>query len=190
MVGVSAPILRRSPGEFRNFIYGYSAGYLAGATLVGLVIYSLGEVLGAVAPLEVRGGLLGLILVSLGMLDAFNRTPYTRRQVPQRHVRNLGPGWRGMIWAADLALLFTTQKTTSLVWAALLSVVFVAPSLAAFFVAIMVVVAIGSLIIGTLTGHIPGGGGVSGGRYLVRGSRVITGIGLTWLGVNMLLTVW
>jgi len=179
---------RRSPDEFRSFIYGYGAGYLAGATLLGLVTYELGELLGAAVPLQVRSALLGLTLVALGMLDILDRTPYAMRQVPQRHVRNLRPGWRGVIWGADLALVFTTQKTTSLVWAALLSVAFIAPSLAALLVAIMVVTAIAQVIIGTLTSHIPGEGDAVRERYLVRWCRLIAGIGLTWLGVNMLLT--
>jgi hypothetical protein len=41
-----------------------------------------------------------------------------RGQVPQRFARELNdqPGRLGFIWAVDLGLIVTTQKTTSLLW--------------------------------------------------------------------------
>src|SRR5262245_11224398 len=113
MVGVVGPMLRRSPGEAHNFILGYALGYLAGGTVLVTVAYSVGRFLDAVLPQGFRIVALALILVVLGVLDLIDRTPHPMRQVPQRHARNISPGWRGVVWAFDLALLFTTRKTTS-----------------------------------------------------------------------------
>ncbi len=118
MVGVSNPIMRRDWRGGWRFLVGFGAG-LAGsaAALAGplaLLWFALRFVPGRVWVM------IALVAV-LGVADLRNRTPHVRRQVPQRFAAALNhqPGRLGFIWALDLGLLVTTQKTTSLLWIAL-----------------------------------------------------------------------
>jgi hypothetical protein len=62
--------------------------------------------------------MLVVLVLMLGVADLLNRTPHVWRQVPQRFARELNdyPGRLGFVWAVDLGLIVTTQKTTSLLW--------------------------------------------------------------------------
>lgn len=143
--------------------------------------FAVGQALRQVVPHGPRTALLALILAVLGGLDLLNRTPHPSRQVPQRYARDLPAGWRGLIWAFDLSLLFTTQKATSLVWAALAGVILIAPELAFAFLIIMIVVAVGQLIIGTYYGDVLDRRRIPGELLLVRWSRRVAGVGLLCL---------
>jgi hypothetical protein len=117
MVGVSNPLMSRDPGGGWRFIAGFGAGLAtATAALAGPLLLLRAAV--HLVPLPVRiGGLVALVLL-LGVADLLDRTPHVWRQVPQRFARELNhlPGRLGFIWAVDLGLLVTTQKTTSLLW--------------------------------------------------------------------------
>jgi hypothetical protein len=117
MVGVSNPIMRHDRRAGGRFIAGFGAG-LAAATAVLAGPLLLLSAAAHFAPQPVRVGVLAALVVLLAVADLFNRTPHVWRQVPQRFARELGhqPGRLGFVWAIDLGLLVTTQKTTSLLW--------------------------------------------------------------------------
>ncbi len=117
MVGVSNPIMRRDHREGWRFLAGFGAGLaVATAMLSGPLL--LLSAAAHVASHPVRIGVLMVFVVLLASADLLNRTPHVWRQVPQRFARELNdqPGRLGFIWAVDLGLLVTTQKTTSLLW--------------------------------------------------------------------------
>ncbi|SRR5690554_3990460 len=128
MVGVSNPIHRRDPRAGRRFLAGFALGQaLSVAALAGplmLVAAAVGRL-----PLLPRVLLLVALVLVLAAADLTNRTPHVWRQVPQRFARDLHdrPGQLGLIWAFDLGLLVTTQKTTSLLWIALAGAVLLGP---------------------------------------------------------------
>ncbi|MEU8264995.1 hypothetical protein AB0C02_30830 [Micromonospora sp. NPDC048999] len=126
MVGVSNPIMRADPREGWRFLAGFGAGLAAAAlTLLGPLLL-LAWALELVHP-TARTVLLIAVLLGFGAADLLNRTPHVWRQVPQRFARELQPGRLGLIWAYDLGLLVTTQKTTSLLWIGLAGAVLVGP---------------------------------------------------------------
>ncbi|MGI5245257.1 hypothetical protein [Dactylosporangium sp. CA-139066] len=167
---------------------GYLAGYVAGGTMLVLVAYGVGRLLEAVVPHTARLVALTVVLLVLGVLDIVNRTPHAMRQVPQRHARNVSPGWRGVVWSFDLALLFTTRKTTSLVWAALATLVLLDPGAALWFLLIMVVVSVGQLVVGTYLDHLMTTKNIGGELLFIRLSRVVAGGVMVCLAT--VLTVW
>ncbi|MEU4645721.1 hypothetical protein [Micromonospora sp. NPDC023814] len=95
--------------------------------MLSVLLYLVGSVLEKLVVEEWRFVVVVAFTVLFGILDLFNRTPHIWRQVPQRLVRTLPAGTLGVVWGIDLGLLFTTQKTTSLVWLAAIGVVFLAP---------------------------------------------------------------
>jgi hypothetical protein len=115
-------MLRDRPREGWRFLAGFGAGLAVAAALISVPLLLLTSV-AALVPDTVRGLTLVALLVGLGVADLFNRTPHVWRQVPQRFARELSPGRLGFIWACDLGLLVTTQKTTSLLWIGLAGLV-------------------------------------------------------------------
>ena len=130
MAGVASPMMDRSKAEGTRFLAGLLAGGVAGATILALPVYLLGRALGLLPGWASLAGAV-VVLVLLGLADLRQRTPHVWRQVPQTLWHRLTPGWLGTVWGFDLALLFTTQKTTSLIWACVAAVVLLDPSLAA-----------------------------------------------------------
>jgi hypothetical protein len=188
MVGVTSPLYRRSRSAGNRFVAGYAIGLLGGGTLVAMLAFSVGSALRAAVPQQWRLVLLVLVLAGLGVLDLLNRTPHMMRQVPQSYAHTLAPGWRGLIWGFDLALLFTSQKTTSLVWGALAAVVLLEPGFAVLLVAVMVAAFVTQLLIGVVLDHLPDGRFIGYERIVVRWARVAAGVGLLCTG--LLLTPW
>lgn len=124
MVGVSNPIYRHGRHAGWRFLTGFGAGLaLATAVLAGPLLL-LAAAAGLVGE-TIRAAVLAALVLGLATADLLNRTPHVWRQVPQRFARDLNaqPGRLGLIWAFDLGLLVTTQKTTSLLWIALAGVV-------------------------------------------------------------------
>lgn len=124
MVGVSNPIHRGDRRAGWRFLAGFGAGLaLATAVLTGPLL--LLAAAASLVPETDRMVLLVALVVGLAAADLLNRTPHVWRQVPQRFARELHtqPGRLGLIWAFDLGLLVTTQKTTSLLWIGLAGVV-------------------------------------------------------------------
>lgn len=128
MVGVSNPIYRRDRRGGWRFLAGFAAGQaLSVAALAGPLLLLTAAV--GLLPEPVRVVLLLVVVLGFAVADLTNRTPHVWRQVPQRFARDLHhqPGRLGLIWAFDLGLLVTTQKTTSLLWIALAGVVLLGP---------------------------------------------------------------
>ncbi|MDI2131064.1 hypothetical protein [Yinghuangia seranimata] len=128
MAGVAGPMLQRSKLQGTRFLLGLLVGGLGAAALLASIAYGLGELIAWAVPTLGRQIAAGLVLLVLGIADARDRTWHVWRQVPQAYVRKLAPGRLGLVWGFDLGLLFTTQKSTSLTWGALVGVVLLAPS--------------------------------------------------------------
>ncbi|MBE1492785.1 hypothetical protein [Plantactinospora soyae] len=130
MAGVAGPMLRHDRAGAIRFLLGLLIGGLAGSVVLAVPFYVLGRLTEALLTEQVRWVVFGVVVVVAGVVDLTLRTPHVQRQVPQRLVRTLKPGPLGLVWGVDLAMLFTTQKTTSLLWVALAGLVLVAPGLA------------------------------------------------------------
>jgi hypothetical protein len=127
MVGVANPLLRADRSAGRRFLWGFSAGLAASSLTLMLPLALLCLAVSPVSP-EVRTGVLAVLLAMLGIADLADRTPHVWRQVPQRFARELPPGRLGFVWAYDLGLLVTTQKTTSLIWIGLAGLILTGPA--------------------------------------------------------------
>jgi hypothetical protein len=128
MAGVAGPMLRRSRPQGTRFLMGLLTGGVFASVLLAPVLFSLGIVLEQLLSPTPRYVGSGLALGALGLLDIANRTPHIWRQVPQALVRTLPPWRLGAVWGFDLSMLFTTQKSTSLTWSALLGTAFISPT--------------------------------------------------------------
>lgn len=125
MAGVAGPMLRRSRPQGTKFLLGLLMGGILASTVLASLLFGVGSALEMLSS-TIRIGVVGSALVLFGLLDVANRTPHLWRQVPQGLIRVLPPWRLGAVWGFDLSLLFTTQKTTSLTWAALVGTVLVA----------------------------------------------------------------
>ncbi len=130
MAGVAGPMLRRSRSDGTRFLTGLFVGWLTAAIAVGYALDKFGHVLEDAIGVESRLAITVGILLLLGMADTYGRTPHIWRQVPQALIRVLRPGRLGLRWGVDLGLLVTTQKTTSLLWAALIALTLLDPTYA------------------------------------------------------------
>jgi hypothetical protein len=127
MAGVTGPMLRERPVDGVRFLLGLTAGGVAAALLVSILAYVVGTAALWLAPAQERLLVLASVCAALGTADLLDRTPHVWRQVPQTLVRVLAPGRLGTVWGFDIGLLFTTQKITSLVWAAVAGAVLLQP---------------------------------------------------------------
>lgn len=130
MAGVAGPMLRHDRAGAVRFLFGLLIGGLAGSAVLAVPFYVLGRLAEAVLTDQARWIAFGVVVAVLGVVDLALRTPHVQRQVPQGLVRTMKPGALGLVWGVDLAMLFTTQKTTSLLWVALAGLILVAPGLA------------------------------------------------------------
>src|SRR3954471_20098644 len=126
MTGVAGPLLRNVGLRARGvrFLVGLAVGGAAGGAVLAVPVYLLGRLLEPL-PAWVRLGLLAAVCCLLAVADFAQRTPHVWRQVPQGLVNKLPSGSLGLAWGFDLGLLFTTQKTTSLVWVTLAALILV-----------------------------------------------------------------
>jgi hypothetical protein len=147
MAGVAGPMLRRSTAQGTRFLLGLLVGELLASALLALTAYLIGTVAALVAPLLLREVLTAVIVLGLGVADLMNRTPHIWRQVPQRFVRTMPPGRLGLVWGFDLGLLFTTQKSTSLTWVALVAATLLEPSASWLVLGMMAVVGVATVAI-------------------------------------------
>ena len=127
MAGVAGPMLRRSRSAAARFLTGLAVGGVAAGLLLAVPTYLLGAVARGVLPEHARLVALAAICALLATADLALRTPHVWRQVPQRLQDVLPPGSLGAAWGFDLGLLFTTQKTTSLLWVTLAALVLLGP---------------------------------------------------------------
>ncbi|WP_149264072.1 hypothetical protein [Actinomadura sp. K4S16] len=143
MAGVAGPMLRRSRRSGAKFLAGLAVGGALAGLMLAVPAYVLGVLLRSVLPEPVRVWLVVAAAVAFAVADMLNRTPHVWRQVPQELVHRLPPGTLGVTWGFDLGLLFTTQKTTSLIWAAMGAVVLLRPDVgAALLVALSLIVSV------------------------------------------------
>ena len=127
MAGVAGPQLRADRRAGFRFLTGLAAGGAVAGLLLALPLYVVGEAAGRIASEQTRSGVVAALAVVFGLVDLAGRTPHVWRQVPQRLWHVLAPGRLGLVWGADLGLLVTTQKTTSLLWVAIPAVALLQP---------------------------------------------------------------
>ncbi|MFI7080551.1 hypothetical protein ACIBO1_24930 [Micromonospora sp. NPDC049903] len=130
MAGVAGPMLRYDRAGAVRFLVGLLFGGLAGSALLAVPVHLLGRLVEVLVAEEARWLIFGVLVVGFGIADLTLRTPYLHRQVPVSLIRMLKPGRLGVVWGLDLAMLFTTQKTTSMLWVTLAGLVLVAPGAA------------------------------------------------------------
>jgi hypothetical protein len=150
MTGVAGPLLRNTRTRVRGvrFLVGLAIGGAAGGAVLAVPVYLLGRLVQPL-PAGVRLTLLVAVCVLLAVADFTQRTPHVWRQVPQQLVNKLPSGSLGLTWGFDLGLLFTTQKTTSMVWVAMAALVLLEPSLAA--VALIGVSVVATLVVAAMS---------------------------------------
>ncbi|MGW1105327.1 hypothetical protein [Streptomyces sp. NPDC002540] len=144
-------MLTRSRSEGTRFLAGLFAGEVIAATLMSPVVYVIGAGLAVLVPHTGLQVVMAAVAVILGVADLLNRTPHIWRQVPQSLVRTHPPGMLGLSWGFDLALLFTTQKTTSLTWAALAAALLLHPSFSWLYLVGMAVVGVLTIALRSIT---------------------------------------
>jgi hypothetical protein len=123
MVGVSDPT--RSSNELRAFVQWYWTGSALGTlTTVGFVFSVVwGTGLRLPLPIVISTTLL------FGTLDLIGKTPMAQRQTPQRLIRFPNASVRGLVWGFDIGLLWSTRKTSSLIWSGLIVLSLTRPSI-------------------------------------------------------------
>lgn len=149
MAGVAGPMLHRSATQGLRFLLGLLLGCMVAATIIATLIILLGGAAHYAIPASTRSPLLASVLAALGVMDLLHRTPQMGRQVPKIFAHSLQPGALGLVWGMDIGLLFTTRKTTSLVWAAMAVAVVTGPMpIAAFVVALTTAMAVSARSVG------------------------------------------
>ena len=186
MAGVAGPMLRDERWKGVRFLVGLTLGGAAAGLLLAVPVYLLGSVLHDTLTAAVRLVALGLAVAALAAADLLDRTPHLWRQVPQRLARVLSGGTLGAVWGFDLGLLFTTQKTVSLVWAVLVAAVLVAPASAPV---VLVTVALTASVVVALWSLTRYGQIVEGrrNRRWVRNARWLSGTALLLLALT---SIW
>lgn len=129
MAGVASPLLKESKVLGLRFILGYTVG-TAIATLLWLLVLLVAGEAASLIPNNVAAGVAWVSVALLGALDLLNRTPQVGRQTPQLLMNTVSDhGWRGLLYGFDIGLLFTTQKTSSLLWMVLVASLLLRPDL-------------------------------------------------------------
>jgi hypothetical protein len=142
-------MLRSKRGAGVRFLLGLLMGEMAAGVLLAVPAFLLGTGLRAVLAPSARLWVVVAICVVFGAADLANRTPRVGRQVPEHLIWRLKPGTLGVVWGFDLGLLFTTQKTVSLIWVAMAAAVLLDPPVAAAVIVAIAVLA--SMAVGALS---------------------------------------
>ncbi len=186
MAGVASPMLRSSRPEGVRFLTGLTVGNVIGAVMLALPVYLVGMLV-RVLPRPASLVVFVAACAVLGLADLKRRTPHVWRQVPQSLWHRLSPGWLGIAWGIDLGLLVTTQKTTSLIWVALVAVIVLHPAAA---VVVLPLIAVAASLVAVAATLIPGAEDRTGARWsgpwVVKARR---GSGLIILLVGMAIAV-
>src|SRR5947207_938978 len=161
MAGVASPMLRSSRPEGLRFLVGLTVGNVIGGVVLALPVYLAGMVV-RVLPKPASLIVVVAACVLLGLADLKRRTPHVWRQVPQSLWHRLSPGSLGLAWGVDLGLLVTTQKTTSLIWVAVIAVMFLHPAAA---VVVLPAIAVATSLVAVAATLIPGAEGRTGARW-------------------------
>src|SRR5262245_38308325 len=132
MAGVAGPMLHYKRWHGARFLVALAVGGMLAGLVLSVPVYLVGELLDRLVPLPVRLLALAVLGAALALADLRNRTPHIWRQVPQRLANRLPPGTLGLVWGFDLGLLFTTQKTVSLLWLSIGALLLLHPAAAAW----------------------------------------------------------
>jgi hypothetical protein len=183
MAGVAGPRLRDDRSAGLRFLLGLTVGGAVAGLLLSLPIFLIGNAATAVLSHEVRLGLVVALALGFGILDFTGRTPHVWRQVPQRFWHTIAPGRLGLVWGADLGLLVTTQKTTSLLWLSIAAVALLKPGLAPAVMVALSLITAGAVVfltgVGAWKTMVRGGMGwkwIAHARKLSGGAMVIVGV--------------
>lgn len=118
MVGVSSPLFRVAGAS--RFYLGLAGGMLSAALFLGALLIPI-SLAAKNVPIGQRVWIVAGLGVVFGCTDLISRTPQVWRQVPQRFaLQGLSRGTLGAVYGADMGLLVTTQKVTSLLWLAII----------------------------------------------------------------------
>jgi hypothetical protein len=181
-------MLRRSKAEGSRFLTGLMAGELVSAVFLATALYSLGAAVALVVPALTREVLLGIVVAGFGVADLRNRTPHVWRQVPQKFVRSMAPGRLGLVWGLDLGLLFTTQKSTSLLWVALAAVGLLSPASASLVLPVMAFISVLTVVVRSVFLALPKAVDIS--RPWFAPMRRTLGVAQVGLAVVVVLGAW
>ncbi len=188
MAGVAGPMLRRSKAEGSRFLAGLMVGELVSSMVLAAALYALGTAVALVAPTFVREVLLGVLVAAFGVADMRNRTPHVWRQVPQKYVRSMAPGRLGLVWGFDLGLLFTTQKSTSLLWVVLAAVGLLSPGSAWLVLPVMAFISVMTVVVRSVYWALPDMVDIS--RPWFAPMRRTLGVAQVGLAVVVMLGAW
>jgi hypothetical protein len=130
MAGVAGQTMRVSAARATRFLVGLVVGEAVAGLFVAGAVYLVGTLLGVIAPPDLRLLAVAAAALFFGLADLRGRTPQVSRQVPRRLAYKLTSGSLGLVWGFDLGLLFTTQKTVSLLWLSVVGVLLVDPAAA------------------------------------------------------------
>lgn len=119
MVGVAEPLLKWDRPAGRRFLVAFGLGLMVSALVLALLLSMTQFALHLMVAPEIIVWLSALTIALLGLLDLVGHTPQLHRQTPQSWNRELRPGIRGLLYGADVGLLVSTQKATSLIWIAI-----------------------------------------------------------------------
>ena len=147
-------MLGRSKPQGARFLFGLWVGGMVASALLATVAFGLGSVISWLVPTIVREIAVAVLLVGFAVADIANRTPHVWRQVPVTFLKTMPPGKLGMVWGFDLSLLFTTQKSTSLTWAALSGVVLLAPGASWWMFCGMTTVGVSTIVLRSILLHL------------------------------------
>lgn len=150
MVGVAGPMFRRSRIEGMRFLAGFTLGQLMSALFLSVAIIAIGMVVAYVFPWQFRITLFAAGAVLLALADKTGRTPQVSRQVPVDLYHRLESGRLGFAWGADVGLLFTTQKTSSMPWLGLLAATMLVPTAALPMLMSLALASAASLLVGVI----------------------------------------
>lgn len=151
MTGVASPMLKAFPLRGLRFLVGLLVGGAAAGLVLSLGVYVVGTTADSLLSSRDKLLVVAAVAAALGLADTIGWTPHVSRQVPQRLVRSVPAGFLGLTWGFDLGLLFTTQKTTSLIWVAVAMSLFLAPASSPMILIAIAVGAGGFVILASLT---------------------------------------
>lgn len=147
MTGVAGPMLRSNSAAAARFMLGFALGQLTAAATLSILIAAVGLSLAVVAPWPLRVFLFLAVAASLCLADFVGRIPQLERQVPVDLYHRLEPGRLGFVWGADIGLLFTTRKTTSMPWLGLVGAATLAPAASLAFLTAFGLASTGTLLV-------------------------------------------
>jgi hypothetical protein len=187
MAGVAGPLLRSNTRMGIRFLSGLLVGEAMAGTLLAVPAYLLSSTLRPLLPVADRLWAVAVVSLALAAADFANRTPQLSRQVPQTLIYQLPYGTLGVTWGIDLGLLFTTRKTASLIWVAIVAGILLSPPLAALIVVGIPVISGLAVVVSSIR-YRPAPRGRAGAR--LRALRRVSGTAITVCAVVTAVQAW